>query len=85
MLETYVSPAGSMSVSFTFDAPSGPLFFTVTPYVTVSPSLGVGRSTVLATWRSAETDTPHRNRNGWFPLSDVLYSSSDASHADPFQ
>jgi hypothetical protein len=43
-----------MSVNWTPVASSGPAFAAVTLYVTVSPSAGVGTSTVFVTVRSAE-------------------------------
>ena len=51
--ETNVSPAGSRSVSTTLVAASGPALLSLTRKVIVSPTLGVGSLTVLATDRSA--------------------------------
>ena len=53
MADTKVRPAGSRSVTCTPVAESGPLLLSVTVKVIVSPTLGVGSSTVLLTWRSA--------------------------------
>ena len=47
------TPAGSRSVTWTLVASFGPLLLSVTVYVTVSPTFGVGLLTVLASARSA--------------------------------
>ena len=51
--DTNVRPAGSASVTTTPVAGLGPAFATVTVNVTVSPTNGAGRSTVLVTPTSA--------------------------------
>ena len=53
MAETKVRPAGSRSLTWTLVAASGPLLVRVTVKVIVSPTLGVGSLTVLASARSA--------------------------------
>src|SRR5262245_50792179 len=51
--DTKATPAGSRSITWTLVATPGPWLIRVMENVTVSPTFGVGLSTVLASARSA--------------------------------